>query len=67
MANLPVNKTNEILEARLLKLQKISETMRALQEEFDALLKEGGEVRLSALKLIDELKMSKVKNYIQTK
>jgi hypothetical protein len=67
MANLPVNKTNEILEARLLKLQKISETMRALQEEFDALLKEGGDVRLSALKLIDELKMSKVKNYIQTK
>jgi hypothetical protein len=67
MANLPVNKTNKILEARLLKLQKIAETMRALQEEFDALLKEGGEVRLSALKLIDELKMSKVKNYIQTK
>ena len=67
MANSPVDKSNEIIEARLLKLQKIAETMRALQEEFDTLLKESGEVRLSALKLIDELKMSKVKSYIQTK
>ena len=57
---------NEALEKELAHLRETSEKITALQKELEDMLKEGTEVRLEALSLIDKLKISKVKNYIQT-
>lgn len=60
------DKETQNLEEHLANLRATEEKMQALQKELEDLIKEGGEVRLAALKLVDELKMSKIKNYIQT-
>ncbi|MFA5127396.1 MAG: hypothetical protein WC457_00130 [Patescibacteria group bacterium] len=66
MAQVIDDKKNEALAADLAHLRATSDKISALQTELEDMIKEGTKVRLQALDLIDKLKISKVKNYIQT-
>lgn len=58
--------SNEALEVELAHLRETSEKIAVLQKELEDITREGTKVRLQALDLIDKLKISTVKNYIQT-
>jgi hypothetical protein len=55
------------LKARVQKLQTARDLIKKLQAELATLVKEGGEIRVEALKLLDEIKIQKVKNFIKSK
>jgi hypothetical protein len=55
------------LRARVEKLQTARDLIKRLQAELVSLVKEGGEIRVEALKLLDDIKIQKVKNFIKSK
>lgn len=55
------------LKDRVQKLQTARDLIKQLQAELASLVKEGGVIRLEALKLLDEIKIEKVKKFIKSK